>query len=343
MKRFSRDLSKLNILEIFNILSQKEDYSINDNESLEKFLSKLKTGFEDAKNNPITLHGIRIQELFMHVLASLGKCSLIKQEDTGELLHSESDMRLPDLRVILKNKTEMFIEVKNFRPKNFINDRYKMKSKYVESLLKYTNRFDRELKFAVYWSQMNIWTLLSLKSFNRVNSNYEIEFIEAYKSNEMSIIGDFMLATIPPLKFVILTDPNKERTIEKDGKVGFTIGNIEIYANDILIKEKRESQIAFFLMLNSDWISEEPKANVKDGKLISIDFFVKPEEAVPNQYFQMMGYLSTMISRQFNSITAPNGEIEKLSPANKHGSLGIKVPNDYKGKFLPLWRFKIKI
>jgi len=343
LKRLRGNPSKIYILEIFNILSQREGYSINDNESLEKFLSNLKKGFEDAKNNPITLNGVRIQELFIHVLASLGECSLIKQEDSGELLHSESEMRLPDLRVILKNNTEMFIEVKNFRPKNLINDRYKMKSKYVESLLKYTNRFDKELKFAVYWSQMNLWTLLSLKSFKKVNSNYEIKFIEAYKSNEMSIVGDYMLATIPPLKFVILTDPKKERTIEEDGKVGFTIGNIEIYANDILIKEKGESQIAFFLMLNSDWISEEPQANIKDGKLISIDFFVKPEEAVPNQYFQMLGYLSTMISRQFNSITAPKGEIIKLSTVNEYGSLGIKIPNDYKGKFLHLWRFKIII
>lgn len=343
MKRFDRDPSKINVLEIFNILSQKEGYSITDNESLEKFLLKLKTGLENAKNNPITLHGVRIQELFMHILASLGECSLIKQEDSGELLHNETEMRLPDLRVILKNNTEMFIEVKNFRPKNLISDRYKLKSKYVESLLKYTNKFGKELKFAIYWSQMNIWTLLSLKSFKRVNSNYEIEFIEAYKSNEMSTVGDYMLATIPPLKFIVLTDPNKKRTIGKDRKVGFTVSKIELYAKDILIKDKKESQIAFFLILNSDWTSDEPNANIKDGELISIDFLVKPEEAVPNQYFQMLGYLSTMISRQFNSITAPKGEIEKISPSNKHGSLGIKIPQNYKGKYLPLWRFKIKI
>ncbi len=329
------------VLRLFNILSQEEAYSISDEESLEKFLTKLKAGFQNAKNNPIPSPGARIQELFMHVLASLEECSFIKQEDSGNLFPTEGEIRAPSLRIILHDNTEMFIEVINYRPKDIKNETYKLKSNYVDSLLKYTGKFGKDLKFAVYWSQMNIWTLLSIDSFTKVRSCYRINFSKAYKKNEMSLVGDYMLATVPLLKFRIITDPQKPRNVEKYGKVGFTIKEIELYVNERLIEDRKERNIAYFLMLFSNWISEEPTTNIESHELISIDFTVKPQKEVSNQNFQMMGYLSTMISKHFDSITASEGEIEGISPSQDHGLLGIRIPKDYIGKYLQIQSSKL--
>jgi hypothetical protein len=65
-------------------------------------------------------------------------------------------------------------------------------------------------------------------------------------------------------------------------------------------------------------------------------------ESTENQAFEMLGFLSTMISRRFTELTAPSHNIERLIPDGDPDSLGVLIPFDYKGKQMPLWRFVIK-
>jgi hypothetical protein len=52
--------------------------------------------------------------------------------------------------------------------------------------------------------------------------------------------------------------------------------------------------------------------------------------------------LSTIISRQYGQLTAPDGKVQRFTPDIAPGMLGFVIPEGYKGEALPLWRFLIK-
>jgi hypothetical protein len=196
-----------------------------------------------------------------------------------------------------------------------------------------------EVKLAIYWSRWNKWVLISLSDLKREGSSYVTSFVDSYKQNQMATLGDLTIATTPPLAFRLLTDPDKPRRVDDDGKVEFTIGEVELSCAGQLITKKEEQNIAFYLMLYGDWPTAEPQAHIEDGQLIAIEYSAEPIEETPEQGFEMVGSMSGMISRRYNELTAPTGRIERLAPQIEPGSLGIAIPADYKGSQLPLWRF----
>jgi hypothetical protein len=55
--------------------------------------------------------------------------------------------------------------------------------------------------------------------------------------------------------------------------------------------------------------------------------------------FELIGFLSQKLSRQFNDMTAPEGPVKLLTPKREPDTLGIVIPPDFRGKVLRLWRF----
>ena len=159
------------------------------------------------------------------------------------------------------------------------------------------------------------------------------------KHNQMSILGDYMVGTVPPLRFRVLTDPTRPRHIDEDGQVVFAIGGIELYCGDTRITKPLEQRIALFLMMYGDWPSEDGETQIKDNELIAFEFVARPIAPDVQQGFQFIGSMSGMISRRFDSLTAEEGAIERLSPSTERSDLGITIPEDYEGQALPLWRF----
>jgi hypothetical protein len=158
----------------------------------------------------------------------------------------------------------------------------------------------------------------------------------------MALLGDAMVATTPPLAMRITTDPTKPRRVDESGHVGFTIGSLELYCGGVRIEDRFEQSLAFYFLLHSDWVVSDQEAKVEDGELIYFDFVARPEEPVPNQHFQILGFLSEMISRNYDGLTASDAGIDRLSPQVDPDALGILIPQDYRGKQLPLWRFMLK-
>jgi hypothetical protein len=151
------------------------------------------------------------------------------------------------------------------------------------------------------------------------------------------------VATTPPLTCRILTDPTKPHRVDASGKVEVTIGKVEFYCGNRRIEDKQEQDLAFYFMLYGNWVEEgEPEAYIENGNLIHFDFVVRHSEPTVGQQFEIMGSLSGMISRRFKDSTAPEATIQRLVPSAEPGSLGILIPEDYKGKRLPLWRFILK-
>lgn len=325
-------------LDLFRMVAHSEGYTLSDPESAKKFIDKLGEEFTKAKSNPIMLHGFRTQAMFEYVATSLGKCAVVKTEDAGGLHTTEPNINIPDFRILLIDGEEFFVEVKNFYQSSPF-EVFKIKKEYLDGLQRYANLFKKPIKLAIFWSKWNIWTLAGIDVIECNGSKCTLTFERAFKNNEMSVLGDYSIATTPPLKFRVITDPAHPRTVEEDGKVIFTIGGIELLCGDNQITASPEQNIALFLMLYGDWPSEGGETHIDGGELISFDIVSHPIEASPEQGFDTIGIMSGMISRRFNMLTTGEGEIERLSPQTDISDLGLRIPNDYQGEVLHLWRF----
>lgn len=338
MKRIRRDPGKFEVLNLFASLGRREGLVLGDRESEAKFLDHISASLLCNKNNQALLHGLRTEDLFQYVAASLGNCLLIKQEDTGELLASTKKIQLPDYLLVLNDKTRFFVEVKNCHKKQ-PPCKFSFKETYLDKLLNYADVVGNELKIAIFWSAWNLWTLISPSQFERSKGNCSVTMLSAMKVNEMNRLGDFSVGTTPPLILRIFTDKNKPRSVDSDGLGKFTIGSIDFLCCEKKIANKREQQYAFYFMLYGNWQSTEPVANIEDNKLISIDYIVEPEQRTPHQNFELLGFISSMISRWYRALVLTSSCGEKLSIAAEPDALGINIPIGYKGKDLPLWQF----
>lgn len=88
-----------------------------------------------------------------------------------------------------------------------------------------------------------------------------------------------------------------------------------------------------------DWDTSEDEAEIIENELIWTQI-VADKERAEGQQFTTLGFLSRMISSQFNELTA-EGEIVRLAPNLDPNALGLIIPKDYKGSVLRLWRFVI--
>ncbi|MFZ2171091.1 MAG: hypothetical protein WAW61_15820 [Methylococcaceae bacterium] len=327
-------------IDLFRMFAQQEGYTLSNPEGTEKFISNFSEEFTKAKNNPIMLHGFRVQAMFEYVASSLGECAIIKTEDVGGLHTAEPDVKVPDLRILLIDGYEFFVEIKNFYQSSPF-ELFRIKKNYIKGLQHYAALFKKDVKLAIYWSRWNQWTLVTLDRIKCNGNKCSLSFEDAMKSNEMAILGDFTLATLPPLKLRIITDPSHTRTVSENGKAIFRIDGVELYCNDNLISDPQEKDIAFFLMLYGEWNSSEGAAHIEENEIIHLDFTSQPIETHDEQIFEMIGNMSGIISRRYNSMTSNEYGIERISPKTDISNLGIKIPDDYQGKVLHLWRFTL--
>jgi hypothetical protein len=163
---------------------------------------------------------------------------------------------------------------------------------------------------------------------------------QCMKRNEMKIIGDSMVGTVPPIVLKVVPDPSKPRGSESDGTIGFVIGDVQVSCDGHEIKDPFERKLALFLFSYGDWYADEPELKIDDGKLTWIQF-VANKDPVEGQHFTTLGFLSRMVSLQFNELTAEAGEIVRLSPNLDPSKLGIIIPADFKGENLRLWQFTV--
>src|SRR5207237_10049330 len=64
------------------------------------------------------LHALRTQSMFEALLVSLGAVELLKQEDAGEIYAFDETLEVPDFRLVLRDGSQLLVEVKNFYQTN---------------------------------------------------------------------------------------------------------------------------------------------------------------------------------------------------------------------------------
>jgi hypothetical protein len=279
--------------------------------------------------------------MFAHVAAAMGHCVAIKSEDAGDVYVMDSELRAPDFRIVTSAGRELLVEVKNHRPPDPTCD-YTFKTDYFDSLRRYAAVFQRDLYFAIYWSHWKLWSLVRHDRFDVAADVYQLSLGEAMKRSEMEILGDCMLGTVPPLELRLFSDPDSPRRVETDGTTEFRVGAVQLFAGGEAVEDPLEQRIAWFLMSHGDWPCAPGPAEVRENELISIGLEVTPDKrANPGQAFEVIGFMSQMLSRQYDEMTVGNEGVDLLIPTADPGDLGVMIPSAYKGEKLPLWRFCI--
>lgn len=339
MEPFNRDPARFETLSLFRQIAQQEGYRLSDAVSGQKFVTRISAELDEARSNPALLHGVRAEVMFEYIASSLGRCALIKAEDSGGI-RSKEKLIVPDFRIVLESGDDFLVEVKNFRQRQSRSSQ-KFKKKYLDGLKRYAEIVRSDIKIATYWVLWRKWTLVPIEKISRVGDHYDLTFIDAMKYNEMGSLGDFMIGTIPPLEFRIVADRGSLRTIGADGLVNFTIGGVDLYSGEELIEDPQEKTFAFYLLLYGQWPVEDGLVETDGDQLVSIRYIAEPIERDSNHQFQTIGFMSSMMAQRFNEITIADGKVERLSPTSPSENLGFRVPKGYRGKNLHLWAFYI--
>lgn len=335
--RRQRNSEEANVIRLLDQLVRTRGLKINELDDQATILQALEGAISCAPQNKILLHGTRVEAMFSYVAGALGHCKVIKQEDTGELYSVRNDVAVPDFRIVTLEGKELLVEVKNCHHAG-TKYRYRMTKEYLAKLRNYADLFGCELKIAIYWSRLSHWSLVSADAFELDDKYYSLSMEQCMKRNEMKIIGDSMVGTIPPIVLRVIPDPNKPQKTEPDGTIGFIIGDVKLRCDNHEVRDPFERKLALFLFSYGDWCAGEPEFRIDAGELSWIQF-VADKDPVKGQRFAMLGFLSRMISLQFNELTAEEGEIVRLSPSLDPEELGILIPENFKGEHLQLWRF----
>jgi len=343
VRRIRDATSTLGPLEVADAIARAEGIKLSDSAGMQEVLARISDSAVSASENPTVLHGKRVEAMFGYVAASLGKCSAIKKEDSGDaFVDATDDVRLPDYRLRTASGEEFFVEVKNCHLKD-PEKAISFRTEYVASLERYTTIWQKELKFAIYWSRWRKWALLSPSAFTIEGDRLQITLLDAFKKNEMVTLGDLTLGTVPPLRMRIVTNPDKPRRII-DGVAKYTILRVEWSAGDVEIVDRKERALLFYLMAYGDWVGRGPDLTVDGDELIHLDFLAEPreeEEYDPRQGFTFVGELSRMISVRYNELTTDGRTIERLEPPVSPSSLVAAIPGKVSNMDLPLWVFRL--
>lgn len=342
MKRQASDRLNFSSLKSLDEFVRLKGSSIGDIGTQDQWFQDLRKSLQVHLNHEARLHGLRIESVFAHVVAAMGHCTLISEEDSGTYFSSEECLQRPDFRIVTNDSRKMLVEVKNYHPASPMRD-YSIQGDYLASLKRYAEVCGIPLWIAIYWSKWNIWTLLDSTRLDATQKVVKIKMTEAFLHNEMHLLGDAMIGTEPPLSFRLYADQNKPRTVQYGAETGFTIKKVCLCSNNREIDDPIERQIAWFLIWNGKWVSSEYIPEIQDGLVNFVELQFQPsdveDQPIEEIGFRIVGHLSQMVTSECLRSTSGDGSIRSISPSLQVENLGVHIPRDYKGKALPLWRF----
>ena len=312
--------------------------SLRDPKATMAFTNYVGESIDRTRSDPIRLHGQRAQAMFEAMLVSLGGYHLLKVEDTGRI-YPEDRFKVPDFRLVLTDRTQWLIEVKNVYIADSNNQRRRlMRRAYLEKLKSYAACTGGLLKVAVYWAQWGFWTLVSPERLIDIDGNLTLDMHTALAVNELSRLGDRMIGTRPPLRLRLTVDPARTSSVGPDGKVEVTIARAQIYCGEDEVLDPVEEQIAWLLMRYGEWKESQPEL-LMDGdrpKTIELQWEPKVQE---NDGFEIVGSLSQIFTRYYAEQTVEDREVVQTLAPPRPKWFEPLVRSEYERKALPLWQF----
>jgi hypothetical protein len=315
--------------------------SINEESTQEQLLNVLEQTLSETRKNPIRLHGFRVQAMFSYLAAALGNCAVITEEDSGTFFDTVGTLTRPDFRLITLDHQQMLIEVKNHHQQN-VSQPYSFTESYLQSVTRYAELMGLPLKFAIYWSRWNTWTLTDASRLSRKGPNTKLTFPDALKMSEMATLGDISMGTIPPLALRLYANISKPREMNDAGETCFTIGKAALYCGGKEITNADEVRLAWMFMHHGKWTDCQQTAKIENRLLDFVELAVAPEEPTEGQGFEIIGAMSQIITNQYLDATSAGPQIKSLSPQDDAHEFGAIIPRDYEGEALHLWRLSLQ-
>lgn len=343
MERIKRNPERFEPFELFSSLGQIYNYDIKNSEHQDDFIQKVTTSLIASHQNPILLNGKRIENLFKHVCAALNHCQFLKQEDAGDMMSTEPELVAPDYRIILKNRRQIFVEVKNFNADD-VTDDYRLKKSYSDKVEKYGELHGIPVYYAIYIRMLRRWALVPRSSMKELEREHSLTPASALAKSEMCLLGDLSIATEPNLVLELIPDRTKEVSVSPEGIAHFTIDRIKMHCNDREVTDTFEMNTAFHLMRYGEWLCPESEAIFTDGQLESIRYTFSPEddENYKRQGFDFIGTLSSLVTSAFNEQTVRDSQVRSVDTQQNVRLFTVTIPDGYKGEGLPLWRFSMR-
>src|SRR5688572_22624922 len=107
MKKLKRAAEKFGTLELFADMAAEHGYDLNDPMAQDDFISRVRSSIESGKKSNTTIFGKRIESLFAYVAGALGKVTLLKQEDSGDLFFAGEEVLAPDYRLTFDDRKQI--------------------------------------------------------------------------------------------------------------------------------------------------------------------------------------------------------------------------------------------
>ncbi|OKP74457.1 hypothetical protein BTE77_21145 [Ensifer adhaerens] len=328
---------KFDGIELYTNVAREQGYSLNSPGDIDDFLASLGASLRASHEDPKLLHGKRVEAMFGIVAGALGRCKLIKQEDGGSIFAESDGLNVPDYRLLLADGSAMLVEVKNFRMRSPKHE-FLLPEKTMEGLEEYAALNGLPVKIAVYFSSMNMWTLLSREAFTRKGSKLAITFSIAMARNEMASLGERTIGTLPELAIELRTSPEEAQVPDESGAVSFMTREIAIYCGGREIVDRTAKDIAFYLIRYGRWPEKENTAQFEGEKVISLRMVFAPEEPEEGQGFDIVGSFSQMISTAYQELTVKDGKVATLDVKQDPAFFRLTIPEDFKDENLPLWQ-----
>jgi len=340
MKRIERNPEKFDALDLFTSLGRTRGYTIGHAASIDEFIKAIAGSLKASQENPIVLHGKRVEAMFAHVAGALGKCTIIKTEDSGDVFIDGENVQVPDYRLTLKAGGQLLVEVKNCHIDSFRKP-FGIRTEYFDKLERYAELNSVPLKIAVYFSPLNCWCLLSRRAFVKRGKNLKTTIQNAFAKNEMATLGDLMIATLPELTLELMANPGDAEPIDADGTARITFQTSRLFCAGNELTTPLEQKIAFHFMRYGRW-PDRSEAIVQNGKLLGISILAQPEEESPDQPFSVVGQFSSMASAAYSEYTVSDRQLIALDAPIDPDAFSLNIPEDYDSETLPLWRFSMQ-
>lgn len=303
---------------------------------------------------PTRLRGWRTQFAFQAVVVALDAVHFIKDEDAGSYYTDDQDggPKPPDYRIVLHDGTQLLVEVRDIGPNTW---KHKLPAKDLAAKQRYAEITGGRLMYALLWRGVGHWTLIDPSVYRAANKNWQVDFPQAAKANEMALLGDRALATEPPLNLTLFTDPDAEkREADPDGHevAQITVLRAEVSGAGQILTDPDERRLAWFMMQHGPWLPARKEHRDVRGRVERLDITFQPhvpdkdaEEQLIRQGFALLGPLSAMYSaRVQQATTTADGRVSALRHEPTPGVLKALVPHDYwrHEHRLKLWRFKLQ-
>lgn len=292
------------------IFAREHRIPLNDPSIVDRFTDDATSRLREALDTPTMIYGSRTQQLFEATVLSLGKFKMLKTEDTGRV-HSAATIRAPDFRIVLDDDEQWLVEVKNVHRREPSKQITTMSAPYLSSLQTYADMVGTPLKVAIYWSRWNIWTIVSPDRFRRTKGGLRITMADALVANETGRLGEVIIMTKAPLRFVLGAAQDMPISLGPEDMVNFTIGSAKIYSGDAELIDPKDRKLAMVLLLYGEWTTDGPYAVTENGTFAGVEFVVTPEEPL-DQDWEVIGWASRIFSRFYATQTIENNQVVSL-------------------------------